>query len=275
MFRLLIDTSVWLDLAKDYREQPVISALEDLVAAGEIQLIVPQIVVDEFNRNKTRVVDEARRSLQSHFRLVREAVNRFGTDEYRTDTLKALNEVDHRIVTGNEAVIDSVDRIEKLLTMPPIATSAAIKQRVTDRAIAGLAPYHRSKNSVGDAILIETYSEASGRRTGKKTRFGFVTHNSKDFSEPNGDRRKPHPDIAALFKPPKSTYWGVARRCHQGDRSCPAGGSRQRVQLFPATAPPVGDPRSRTPAVPAGIVQQALESPQRNRKRKAQGSARR
>jgi predicted nucleic acid-binding protein len=84
MFRLLIDTSVWLDLAKDYREQPVISALEDLVAAGEIQLIVPQIVVDEFNRNKTRVLDEARRSLQSHFRLVREAVNRFGTDEYRT-----------------------------------------------------------------------------------------------------------------------------------------------------------------------------------------------
>ncbi|WP_369721326.1 PIN domain-containing protein [Bradyrhizobium sp. LLZ17] len=69
MFRLLIDTSVWLDLAKDYREQPIISALEDLVAAGEIELIVPQIVVDEFDRNKARVVDEARRSLQSHFRL--------------------------------------------------------------------------------------------------------------------------------------------------------------------------------------------------------------
>jgi predicted nucleic acid-binding protein len=108
MFRLLIDTSVWLDLAKDYREQPVIGALEDLVAAGEIELIVPQIVVDEFNRNKARVIDEARRSLQSHFRLVREAVNRFGTDDYRADTLKALNEVDHKIVTGNEAVIEAV-----------------------------------------------------------------------------------------------------------------------------------------------------------------------
>jgi hypothetical protein len=38
---------------KDYREQPVIGALEDLVAAGEIELIVPQIVVDEFNRNRS------------------------------------------------------------------------------------------------------------------------------------------------------------------------------------------------------------------------------
>jgi hypothetical protein len=209
MFRLLVDTSVWLDLAKDYREQPVISALEVLVAAGDIELIVPQIVVDEFNRNKGRVVDEARRSLQSHFRLVREAVNRFGTDDYRAETLKALNEVDHKIVTGNEAVIDSVERIEKLLaSTPPIATSAAIKQRVTDRAIAGLAPYHRSRNSVGDAILIETYAEVVGQRAAKKARCGFVTHNSRDFSEPNGDRRKPHPDIAALFTPPKSTYWG-------------------------------------------------------------------
>lgn len=29
--RLLVDTCVWLDLAKDYRDQPVISALEDLI----------------------------------------------------------------------------------------------------------------------------------------------------------------------------------------------------------------------------------------------------
>jgi hypothetical protein len=130
MFRLLVDTSVWLDLAKDYREQPVISALEDLVAAGEIGLIVPQIVIDECNCNRVRVVDDARRSLQSHFRLVREAVDRFGTDDYRADTLKALNEIDHKIVTGSEAVIASVDRIEKLLMgAPSVATSVAIAAR--------------------------------------------------------------------------------------------------------------------------------------------------
>jgi PIN domain len=71
MLHLLIDTCVWLDLAKDYREQPVISALEDLIAARQIKLVVP-VVLDEFSRNKGRVIEEARRSLQSHFRLVRE-----------------------------------------------------------------------------------------------------------------------------------------------------------------------------------------------------------
>ncbi|MEX2693074.1 PIN domain-containing protein [Rhizobium mongolense] len=50
MLHLLIDTCIWLDLSKDYRSQPLISALKDLIAAGEVELIIPQIVVDEFLR---------------------------------------------------------------------------------------------------------------------------------------------------------------------------------------------------------------------------------
>jgi hypothetical protein len=63
--KLLVNTAVWLDLAKDYRQQPVIAALEDLVAAGEIELIVPQVLLDEFARNKERVAIDATWSLQS------------------------------------------------------------------------------------------------------------------------------------------------------------------------------------------------------------------
>lgn len=209
MFRILIDTCVWLDLAKDQREAPVIGALEALMDAGEVELIVPQVVVDEFRRNRDRVIADARRSLQSHFRLVREAVSRFADAEHKAATLKGLDEVDHRIVTTDESVIASIDRIDGLLTRKAaLPVTDAIKRRVTERALAGLAPYHRDKNSVGDAILVETFAGLVGGRSGKSTRFAFVTHNSKDFSEPNGDRRKPHPDIAGLFAPPRSTYWG-------------------------------------------------------------------
>lgn len=176
--------------------------------ARQIKLVVPQVVLDEFSRNKGRVIEDARRSLQSHFRLVRAAVNRFGEDEYRSATLAALNEVDHKIFTGNESVIVSVEKIEKLLTAQlALATTDAIKCSVTERALAGLAPYHRAKNSVADAILIEVYADMVKDRKSKTKRFAFVTHNSKDFSEPNGDRRKPHPDLSSLFGPPRSTYW--------------------------------------------------------------------
>lgn len=43
MHRLLIDTCVWLDLAKDYRNQPVIAALEDFLDHEDFGLIVPQV----------------------------------------------------------------------------------------------------------------------------------------------------------------------------------------------------------------------------------------
>lgn len=208
MFKILIDTCVWFDLAKDYRQQPVIGALEDLTKDRQIELIVPQIVLDEFDRNKARVVEETQRSLQSHFRLVREAVNRFGDEEYKSATLEALNEVDHRIVTKGEAANDSIERIDRLLkSVPVFETTDNIKQRVTERAISNKAPYHRAKNSVADAILVEIYSELVLSNTDGDIEHAFVTHNTKDFSDFHGDRRNPHKDLAYLFDSNQSTYW--------------------------------------------------------------------
>ena len=40
--KLLIDTSVWLDLAKDYRLSAVLTAIENLIDAETIELIMPQ-----------------------------------------------------------------------------------------------------------------------------------------------------------------------------------------------------------------------------------------
>ncbi|MBF3882711.1 DUF4935 domain-containing protein [Burkholderia pseudomallei] len=205
--RLVVDTCVWLDLAKDYREQPVIAALEDLIKSGEIELIVPQQVLDEFSRNKARVTDEARRGLQSQFRLVRQAVNRFADDANKTELLAGLNEVDHRIGIDGDAVSESIERIDRLLrSVPALATSDAVKQRVTERALAKKAPYHRAKNSVGDAILVEIYTDIASTATADMP-CAFITHNTKDFSDADGDFRLPHADLAYLFATSKSAYW--------------------------------------------------------------------
>ncbi|MGD9921049.1 MAG: PIN domain-containing protein [Pseudorhodoplanes sp.] len=206
--KLLVDTCVWLDLARDHREAPTLDALHDLIEANELELIVPQLVLDEFDRCKGRVITDSRRSLQSHIRMVRDAVNRFGDEASKAETLRALGEIDHKIVTNGDAVNDGVGRVEALLkSVPPIATSCVVKQRVTERAIARMAPYHRDKNSVGDAILIEIYADLLISRKTEPGRFAFVTHNTNDFSEVAGDRRKPHADIANLFTSPDSTYW--------------------------------------------------------------------
>jgi hypothetical protein len=163
--------------------------------------------MDEFERNKERVIADSKRSLSSHFRLVREAIVQFAPEEGRDATLSQLHEVDHRIAIGGEAINDAIAIIDKLFnTAAKIELTDAVKARAADRAIAKLAPFHRQRNGMDDAILIETYIDALGARTDAEEVFGFVTHNIHDFSEKGGDTRLPHPDLAALFDGTASRY---------------------------------------------------------------------
>lgn len=204
---MLIDTSVWLDLAKDYRQLPILDALAAMKEAGELTLILPRIVVDEFERNKERVVAESRRSLSGHFKLVREALLKFAPEEGRKMALDQLNDVDHRIAASGEAMSDAIDLIEKLFasTEKTVLTDA-VKARAADRAINKVAPFHRQRNGIDDAILIETYIDAIKGRTSADDVYGFVTHNIHDFSQRGADTRFPHPDLAALFDNVGSRY---------------------------------------------------------------------
>ena len=129
--KLLIDTSVWLDLAKDYRLSAVLTAIENLIDAQTIELIMPQIVLDEFARNRGRVVEQSRRSFASHIRRVREAVTEFGEEGRRVATLRELSEVEHKIAMTGEVSRLTLERIERVMrSSPAIAASEGAKRRV-------------------------------------------------------------------------------------------------------------------------------------------------
>jgi len=60
---------------------------------------------------------------------------------------------------------------------------------------------------MADAVILEAFAECV---TGPGTighQFAFVTHNKHDFSDPNGNTKNPHPDIAALFTKRKVRYF--------------------------------------------------------------------
>jgi hypothetical protein len=207
MFRILVDTCVWLDLAKDHKSGPLLDVLEMLVKRGDAELLRPRVVVDEFARNKTRVAKEAAQSLSSALRRVREAVWQLDEPRRRANLAKRLTDLDLKLPTLGETAVAAIGKIETLMGASGVLeTSSEVMLRAAERALRGLAPFHRNKNSMGDAILIETYAEALRASAPKGTRFAFVTHNKHDFSLPNGDQRVPHPDIATLFSRIRSLY---------------------------------------------------------------------
>jgi len=209
MFKMLIDTCVWLDLAKDLRQAPILGVVEELVKIGMLSLIVPAIVVKEFQRNRDRIVKESARSLSTHFRIVKEAVGKAGGDNNRMKiVLSQLDDINHKIpLFGGEAG-STLDRINKLLTAGPIiGTSEAVKLRAAQRAVEKKAPFHHDKNAMADAILIETYADCVRDKREAGVRFAFVTHNKRDFSIENGNHKMPHPDFEGFFSRIKSLYF--------------------------------------------------------------------
>ena len=207
MLRVLVDTCVWLDLVKDYRQKPLLTALESMIREGEVSIVLPATVRDEFARNKERVIKESQQSLSSTFRRVKDAVRQFGREADRNTTLSLLSEVDHRMGTLGEAVNEMIGQVEGIFAgCAVIETSEAVKLRAADRAIAGLAPFHRKKNSFNDAILIETFTDLVGAERAGTAKFAFVSSNHSDFSVAHGDNRQPHPDLSGLFDQNDTTY---------------------------------------------------------------------
>jgi len=201
---LMIDTSVWLDLAKDYSQRSLLSALEELVRMGQISLLIPKLVIEEFRRNKDRVVEESGRSIGSTLRRAKEMLAKLGDEKEKVEAIRQLNEIDQQSVNYRDAASEGVERIEKLFnTSTQVRTTSDIKLAAAERAIKNKAPFHRQRNSMNDAMLIEIFGDMQKGRGGH---YVFVTHNIKDFSHMGVDEQKPHPDIAKFFSS-KSHYF--------------------------------------------------------------------
>jgi len=179
------------------------------VKLGMLTLIVPRIVLDEFERNRERIAKESAKSLSVHFRLVKEAVGKIGGDKRRLRlVLSHLDDVDHKIPILGGTAVATLDRIETLLKSSPILEACeAVKLRAAQRAIEKRAPFHRDKNSMADAIIIEMYAECVRDKAGSGVRFAFVTHNKNDFSIESGNQKLAHPDFAGFFSRIKSLYF--------------------------------------------------------------------
>ena len=207
VLKLLIDTSVWLDLAKDYRNLALLTILGELVDRGDVELLVPDVVLDEFQRNRNRVLKSAKASQAEVFKRARNAVKQFAPQAKRADVLRTLDDVSHKIAIHGDASNESMQGVETLLAGgTPIVPSVFARSRATNRGLEMLAPFSRKKNSVADAVLIETYGEIVEEETDTSVTFAFVTANTTDFSAADDDARNPHADIASFFDGKRSIY---------------------------------------------------------------------
>ncbi len=211
MIRLLLDTSVWLDIAKQRDGQRLVVPLRAFAAQGRLELLVPRVVIDEFTRNRPRVEASVTAAVASRFRDLRRDLHEYG-DGSRQDWLE---EMTYHIPIVSAAALQNFREIDELLRRGPILEPGhAEHERTIRRGLHKLAPLHRNRNSVADALLIELFVSEVDAADESADELAFVTSNHEDFSEQNGDRRLPHSDIAPIFRGPRSRYLYGAEALH-------------------------------------------------------------
>lgn len=207
MLKMLVDTCVWLDLAKTPAQSKNLDILLNLRAEHLIDFIVPQIILDEFARNRDRVINEYAKSVTTTLSKAREIVVHQGGRKRSKSLWRLFDQADNPIRTPKAVAETAADQIETLLQAgESITITDAMKLGASDRALQKQAPFHRERNSFADALLIEAYADYIKTNNKPRDRFAFVTHNIRDFSEPVGNNKLPHPDLAELFTKRKSRY---------------------------------------------------------------------
>jgi hypothetical protein len=172
---------------------------------GDVELLVPDLVIEEFNRNRERIEQSMTTSVADRFKLLQKDLETLAAEWHRPG-FDAINALAYEMpLVGAMATRNFRDILELLKDGRTPEPSDAERAGVVSRGLAKRAPFHRHKNSVADAMLVELYATAI--REGGEGTFGFVTSNSDDFSVEMGDRRLPHPDIADLFNESTSKYY--------------------------------------------------------------------
>ena len=208
MVKLLIDTCVWLDIAKTSKGEEILNLLFEFIDNKEIEILLPEIIISEFDRNKDRVIADAGKSLSSQFKKVKEMVAEHADEDSKQKILTQLNDIDKKIPTLGENAFQTISRIEEIMKVSEIINvTDEIKLSATQRAIDKKAPFHLSKNSIGDSIIIECYNHYKIKNVAQDFSLIFITHNVNDFSLKNGNQKLPHEDLSDIFDTTKSQYF--------------------------------------------------------------------
>ena len=83
MLHLLVDTSVWLDLAKKRDGQKLIHVIGQVMQDGDLELLVPGVVVDEFERNRERIEQSMTTSVAARFKGLRKDLEDLSAESHR------------------------------------------------------------------------------------------------------------------------------------------------------------------------------------------------
>jgi len=205
MHYLIIDTCVWIDLCND-EDKEVREKLSDLVKQGKVKLILPQLVIEEWERNKqSKIIDYKKASFRGMIKNAKK-ISEYIPQEDSSCIKRILEKFQQRIPQIEQAALEEIKVIEYLYNYPStikLQIEGNVKLQAVEFALLKKAPF-KNKNCMADALILLSAVDYINRKQLKNCI--FVSRNTSDFSS-TSNTLQIHEDLQALFEKNEIKYF--------------------------------------------------------------------
>lgn len=208
MYNIALDTCIWINLGNALYNDSTLDTLIKLVKDKNVRIILPTIVVEEWNKNKgTKIINSIKEITSNKVEKIKE-FSKF------VSTLKECNKSIDYIVSKKEEIIEArIEHAEKTIkkiddlfnyeTTIKIPISTEIKLKSVKWLLDKKAPGHK-KSSMADTLIV--LSVIDYIKNNKLTSNIFVTSNTRDFNSAN-KKEDIHEDLQPLFNDNSIEYF--------------------------------------------------------------------
>lgn len=209
MIYLILDTNNWIYLANgldpisnkhhDDLHYELLKSLKELKDKNQAQVIINEIIVIEWNRNKEHCKAKIKKLEQ---KLANKDNSFKEIEKYTTANINQLQEEFIRSIEkeirSNETHIQNVEDFI-LNDCVKVEISQKLKLEIFDLSINNHAPFHNKKNNVGDAaILLSAVEYLKNRQDYFGYQAFFISNNIEEYTD--GKNLKDfHPQLAGLL----------------------------------------------------------------------------
>lgn len=186
MIYLTFDSNIWIySLDESWRIENQLDYLEPWIERGEVKLLLPKMIIDEWNKHEKEQVEEREKKLREFFKMAEEIIPSAFFTEYKEPAAQ------------RKIIDDQLNRAKNLILQAEIIPEyPEVRERIISDGIAKRAPMHR-KSSVADAIIV--YSLIHFSKLNQGNHYFFISNNTEDFYQKANGKKEIHKDLKSDF----------------------------------------------------------------------------
>lgn len=186
MIYLTFDSNIWIySLDESWQIENQLDYLEPWIQKGEVKLLLPKMIIDEWTKHEKEQVGEREKKLRDFFSMAEEILPSAFFAEYKEPA------------TQRKIIDDQLNRAKNLILQSEIIPEySEVNDRIISDGIAKKAPMHK-KSSVADAIIV--YSLIHFSKLNQGNHYFFISNNTEDFYQKSNSKKEIHQDLKPDF----------------------------------------------------------------------------